>query len=301
MPVVGRTNGLRLRLPASKRARPNRSMSAKSQPRQDRACRFSAVGQIDELFRLLSRSNAAFASSLQDGEILRESARLAVPRVADVCKIELANREPRVIEMAGALRDRPALAESPRPTDAGHLTLDLQVLASGRPILIVDYRSSHTAKKMATMPHSLMLVPLMGGARILGVVTFASVRSGRVFDLAKLAAAIALTSRGALALEMSRLYRETIQAASGRGADLTSLSHDLKNVLMSVNLKIEALLRSAPPSEQRRGWGQLERIRHGVKLMNQMVDDLRERHIAPRWTVASSVENPRNRENDTCE
>ena len=92
---------------------------------------------------------------------------------------------------------------------------------------------------------SFMVVPLVGRAKILGVLSFASVRSGRLFDLTDLSAAIALASRGALALEMSRLCRETSEAMRQRGADLSRLSHDLKNVLMSVNLTTETLLRSA--------------------------------------------------------
>ena len=101
---------------------------------------------------------------------------------------------------------------------------------------------------------SLMVVPLVGRAKILGVLSFASVRSGRLFDLTDLSAAIALASRGALALEMSRLCRETSEAMRQRGADLSRLSHDLKNVLRSVSVVRLTLMRTFL-----RSWESLDR------------------------------------------
>jgi len=87
---------------------------------------------------------------------------------------------------------------------------------------------------------SAMLVPLRARARLLGVTLLAGTQ--RRFDEAALATAEELARRAAVALENSRLYEQSQEAARQREEMLAVVSHDLKSPLGAIKLNATTLL-----------------------------------------------------------
>jgi serine phosphatase RsbU (regulator of sigma subunit)/PAS domain-containing protein len=159
----------------------------------------------------LADAGALVASSMDFDATLRVIARLAVPRLADWCFVELLRDDGSIDRVAIEAAD-PELLEQASAGSA-------QVIRTGEPEL---------------RPSSL-IVPLRSGGRVIGDLALASAASGRRFGEADLAAAQELADRCGLYLENARLYRElerardeleailagvadavTVQTASGR-------------------------------------------------------------------------------------
>jgi len=226
----------------------------------------------EEKLRLLATASQVLALSFDLTEPLREVARLAVVRLADVALIDVLGDKGDLNRVASAFA-----ATGPERVAAGpsDLALRRQVVSSGRPILIgKDGAGAAIPVDGVTGTKSLMLLPLMSTKGPVGVLTLAATRSTRRFAGSDLAVAQDLAARIGTAVERAQLYNEAKEAVQARQDILAFVSHDLKNSLMSLFLNVEMLMRSAPLDERRRGWKQLDRIRRGVNQMRRMIDDL---------------------------
>jgi len=151
----------------------------------------NALKRAEEGHRFLSEASRVLAGSLDYHETLRAVARLAVPRIADWCAVDLA---------AGDEIERVAVAHvgehapEPRPGMGVH-----GVLRGGAAELYGD---------------SAMLLPMRLRDRVLGVISFVSSGSGRRFDEQDLLLAEDLALRAAAAVENARLY-ETASSIAG--------------------------------------------------------------------------------------
>ena len=154
-------------------------------------------------------------------------ARLAVPRLADWCFVELL-RDDGSIERVAIEADDPALLEHAReydrryPLDPDAPVGSPQVIRSGQPELqteipdamleLVAQDAEHLEILRALGFRSSMIVPLRSGGRVVGDLALVSAASGRRFGPADLAAAQELADRCGLYLENARLYRELERA-----------------------------------------------------------------------------------------
>jgi len=248
----------------------------------------SAVKHAQEVLSFLARASGLLSSSFDYAANVAAVVRDAVPLLADVCIADV--RDPvrglTRIELADARRDRHRLARAARlQTPVAHRGTALAAaLELRRPILIRDYHPlaaggdgsgvSHEGFVRACAPRSIMYVPMVMRGEALGVLTLVAAESGRPFAGPDLSTAEDLAYRVAMAIENARLYDDAQRAVRAREQVLSFVSHDLKNPLMGILLSVDMLLNSAPESERRRGWKQLERIRRGVQQMRHMVEDL---------------------------
>lgn len=226
----------------------------------------------EEKLRLLATASQVLALSLNLTEPLREVARLAVVRLADVALIDVLGDKGDLNRVASAFAATGPERAAAGPSD---LALRRQVVSSGRPILIGKDGAGAAIPVDGVMgTKSLMLLPLMSTKGPVGVLTLAATRATRRFAGSDLAVAQDLAARIGTAVERAQLYNEAKEAIQARQDILAFVSHDLKNSLMSLFLNVEMLMRSAPLDERRRGWKQLDRIRRGVNQMRRMIDDL---------------------------
>ena len=221
--------------------------------------------------RFLSNLAEILASALDERAMLSAVARLLVPRLGDICLADVVEDDGSVQRIDNTLDDW-RLAPTPG-------------LRSGEPLLIPDVTPSSLAH-IAPDPNgqaairaagmrSLVLLPLIGRGRLLGVLTLASTRPDRRFSKADLPLLEDVAQRTALGADNARLYQQARQASRARDDTLAAISHDLRNGLNTVLTAVGLLLRSLPPdTEGRRDRRHVEAIRRAAERMNRVIGDL---------------------------
>jgi PAS domain S-box-containing protein len=191
------------------------------------------IKQAEEAQRFLAESSQLLAGSLDLDETLPALARLAVPRMADWCAVQLAGeRGLRTVAVAHLDAAKQALAEAleseyPPDPDARHGAA--QVVRSGRSELheVVSEATLATAARDARHLEllrslgnvSVMTVPMRAHDQVVGAITLGSAESGRRFGAYDLALAEDLGLRAGATVENARLYRtrsaiaQTLQAS----------------------------------------------------------------------------------------
>jgi PAS domain S-box-containing protein len=209
--------------------------------------------QLAESF--MAEASRVLASSMDYAETLRQIARLAVPRIADWCAVDVVGErgeiervavhhaDPSRLELAALLdRDyRPAL-EDPLGVP--------EVIRSGRARIYTDIDQDalavyarddvHLQLLLAIEARSVIIVPLAAPARTLGAITLVSSDSLRRLTHADLALAERLGRRAGTAVESARLYTERTRIAKVLEAALLPAS------LPAIpGVEIDALYRAA--------------------------------------------------------
>jgi serine phosphatase RsbU (regulator of sigma subunit)/PAS domain-containing protein len=189
----------------------------------------------EDALTFLAEAGDALAGSLDPLETLNEIARLAVPRLADWCAVQLvsdaqggfenvavAHVDPDKVRWALELQER-------YPPDQDAPTGVPQVIRTGRSELYPEIDEAllragavddeHLEIIMQLQMSSAMVVPLRARDRTLGAITFIFAESGRQYSTHELELAEELGRRAGLALDHARLYdrehrtAETLQRA----------------------------------------------------------------------------------------
>ena len=172
---------------------------------------------------VLAEASRALSASLKVETIVAKLTQLAVPRLADLCTIDLTDEESRAGPPAAIAAVDPALealmsvAERLGPRAANPETGVAQVAASGEPLLIRDLDDDHIRRIAVTEGQadryralglrSAILVPLIARGQVLGVLSLLSTdRSDRRYDEEDLTLAVELGQRGGLAIDNARLF-----------------------------------------------------------------------------------------------
>lgn len=182
----------------------------------------------EQQLKFLSEASFHLASSLDYPTTLASVARLAVPRLADWCAVDIleeaevlssvavAHVDPSKVDWARDLRHR--YPSRPEGTSAVW-----RVLRSGLSELHTDVPDTALTAAAEDAEHlrllrqigmrSLAVVPLVARGRTLGAISFVSAESGRRFGAADLSLMEELARRAALAVDSARLYRDAQEAA----------------------------------------------------------------------------------------
>jgi signal transduction histidine kinase len=231
----------------------------------------TAAAKITEDQRFLSNLAEVLASALDERAMLSAVARLLVPRLGDVCLVD-------VIDDDGSSERVDSVLDTWRLSPT-------QALRAGETVLIPDVTQS-TLAPIASDPdgsaairaagiRSLALLPLIGRGRLLGVVTLGMTRPARRFTKTDLPLIEDVAQRIALGADNARLYQQARQASRARDDTLAAISHDLRNGLNTVLTAVSLLLRSLPPdTEGRRDRRHVEAIRRSAERMNRLIGDL---------------------------
>jgi len=183
----------------------------------------AALTAAGERLAFLAEASEVLASSLEVDETLERLTRLAVPRLADWCAIDMldthgtielvavAHVDPDKVEIARDLRRR-------YPPDPEALSGVAKVLRTGQPELLDEISPELIERALADRPEigdlvrglqlrSSMVVPLMGNDKVLGAITFVWAESARRYTQADLNLAEDLARRASVAIENARLYQ----------------------------------------------------------------------------------------------
>ena len=183
--------------------------------------------QLNESF--MAEASRVLSSSMDYAETLRRVARLAVPRLADWCAVDVLNErgeielvavhhaDPAKLAMAERLdrRYRPALDD---PTGVSEVlrTGQARIFTDVQPEALAAYAhdDEHLQLLRAIGPQAVIIVPMIGAARTIGTITLVSSdESLRRLSSADLALGERLARRAGTAVERARLYTERSRIA----------------------------------------------------------------------------------------
>ena len=186
---------------------------------------YSAQARMAEERRFLAEAGELLASSLDYETTLANVARLAVPRFADWCTIDMlepdgsigrlavAHVDPTKVRWANELAER----HPPRPNAKYGVP---KVIRTGQPEVLTEIPDELLIRAAREDPESLeilrelglrssMCVPLVSPRHgPLGAITFVSAESGRRYTDSDLALASDLARRAAVAVEKALVYRD---------------------------------------------------------------------------------------------
>jgi PAS domain S-box-containing protein len=245
----------------------------------------TTLTQFEDRLRFLADLGDRLAWSLDFRKIVAAVAELAVPFVADLCLIDLADESGgfRRVEAVSASAKSDArtssrvdrrLASDDRPApQAG-------VLSSGDPVLVEELAESafedfargdeHLRHMPGAGPKSLMIVALRTGGGVVGTLTFAA--SGRRYGADDLVFAQEIARRASMAMDNARLHEQARRAIQSREDLLAVVSHDLRNPLSVILVSATLALRTSLSGDDSRR--AVEAIRRSALRMDRLIGDL---------------------------
>jgi PAS domain S-box-containing protein len=188
---------------------------------------------------LLVEAGVALAESLDVATTLGRVARLTVPRLADLCVIDLLDDDGAIRQMAVASAeekvadDLRSLRERRRLDSDGEHPV-AQVIRSGEPLLLARMESEelrsyatggrHLQFMIEHGYHSAVVAPLAARQRTLGALSVLRLGEDMTYEESDLAVVYELARRAALAIDNARLYSEVRRVEQRLAAILVNLA-----------------------------------------------------------------------------
>jgi signal transduction histidine kinase len=251
------------------------------------AARDAALASEDRL-RLIDDASRVLGSSLDYETTIGTVARLAVPKFADWCTVDLVvegkirqlalvHVDPEKVKFARELQAKyPPDQES--PTGPAH------VIRTGMPLFFPQVRDDmlvaaarndeHLAILRSLTIHSVMIVPMNARGTTVGALSLISSRPDLGYDANTLVVAEQLAARAAVAIDNARLYRAALTANESKANFLATMSHELRTPLTAI-IGYEELMSegvSGPVSDTQRH--QLQRIKVSAGHLLSLIDDI---------------------------
>jgi PAS domain S-box-containing protein len=181
--------------------------------------------QAEEKLRYIAQISSVLSTSLDYEKTLEQIAKISVPELADWCSVDILNEDGSIRRLPIAHAD-PSKAELARKlqeytTDYKGASAITRVLQTGQSELISEISDSLLVGSTQNQEHleivrqlgmkSVMIVPLIAQGRVIGCISFVTAESNRRYDHTDLTLATDISHRAALAVENSRLYRDSHQ------------------------------------------------------------------------------------------
>src|SRR6185312_11570538 len=175
------------------------------QPRTSLSLRDLTDGKrAEQALKLIVDAGNELSQSLERGEILRRLTGLLVPRVADVCLVDLCDGE-RLRREAIRHRDIDGQLVGQANTPWGREYAGARrVYESDAPDLVISVEGDEEFTELGV--RSALRIPMRVAGKAIGVVSLFIVDGARAFSADDLATIEAVSDRAALALENARLY-----------------------------------------------------------------------------------------------
>jgi len=236
------------------------------QPRTSLSLRDLTDGKrAEQALKLIVDAGNELSQSLERGEILRRLTGLLVPRVADVCLVDLCDGE-RLRREAIRHRDIDGQLVGQANTPWGREYAGARrVYESDAPDLVISVEGDEEFTELGV--RSALRIPMRVAGKAIGVVSLFIVDGARAFSADDLATIEAVSDRAALALENARLYEVAVNAKRVRDEVLTTVSHDLRNSLNAIGFIATELARQG-------GSPLATQIRSAATLADRLLADL---------------------------
>ena len=247
-----------------------------------------AVRDAERRARFLAEAMELLSSSLDVHRVLRDLARLVVPRFADICAVDLLGPGglPERVEIVHGFTGVPVLpAGAIRLVDPAISSIAQRAIAESA-LQLVRHADDDALRDVArdaalleqlqrSGPYALLVVPLIARQRVLGFLQFLSADVARASAPEALLLAEDLARRASVAVDNALLYGEAQRATQARDDVLAIVSHDLRNplntILMSASFLLDVL---AEPGATVPLIPQLQLIRRATARGNALIQDL---------------------------
>ena len=259
---------------------------------REQAARAEAEAARERIAFLADASNV-LAGSLDYAETFQNLARLAVPRLADFCIIDVADEGDTLRQVAVAHRDQNEQAKLARLKEHYPLTLSsrhggTRVFQTGKSefgeltddsyaAMFEDEATRECVRSLGAKCY--VAVPLLARGRVLGAITLVNVDETRACGSSEMELAEELARRAALALDNAGLYQaaqkarmEAERANLAKDRFLAMLSHELRTPLTPILSSAIALEDESDLTPDVRA--SLRMIRRNVELEGRLIDDL---------------------------
>ncbi|HEV8434591.1 MAG TPA: ATP-binding protein, partial [Thermoanaerobaculia bacterium] len=237
-----------------------------------------------ERLAFLADASRALAS-IDYGETLARIAKIAVPRIADWCAIDLLSEDGQTISRVTVEHDDPAKVEQakelqeknpPTPSDPGIADAIRERRAVFYPDISVEVlRARGTPEVRLRLIQelglrSLIIAPMIAGDRVLGTLTLVTANDRRLMaDDVTVAENVA--SRAAVAVQNAQLYLEAQEANRAKDDFLATVSHELRTPMTAILGWAKLLRTTTDPSIIDEGTAAIER---SASAQAQLVDDI---------------------------
>jgi PAS domain S-box-containing protein len=227
------------------------------------------------------------SESLDYETTLKNIAALTVPRIADLCTVDVLEESGDIARLAAAHVDpakiplleelKGCLDEQTAPYSPAH------IIRKAAPALIPEVNDAmlaaaaqgDTERLRAVRSLALtsyLCVPMLTGGHAVGAITLATGDSGRRYTDDDLHFAEDLAARAALAVENARSYEQLQRANQLKDEFLGTLSHELRTPLNAI-LGYARIVRSGMIAEDKLPRA-LDTIERNAHALTQMVEDL---------------------------
>ena len=231
--------------------------------------RRTAAEEANRRLRFLARAGAVIGQTLDHKITSRDILRLTVPTLADlaiIAQVEPITGQWSIVQASAGQNDEATLSDLPGldalPTrSADALERTLQTAAP-------EFLASANLEEE---PEAITL-PLRARGHTFAALLLSRERSGGHFNSADVTMAEALASRGAVALDNARLYKDIEHADRQKNEFLSMLAHELRNPLAPIRNAV-SVLRERQEQEPDALWAQ-DVIDRQVTHMVRLVDDL---------------------------
>lgn len=250
--------------------------------------------RAENALRFLADASTVLASSLDYQTTLVNVARLAVPRIADWCVVDIVEEDGSIQRLAVAHVDpaKEELASEVQrryPSDPSSSQGVAAAIRAGEPRLFPEISDAQLVAAARDPEHlamlrrlgfrSAMVVPLVARGRTLGAISLVSAESGHRYGPEDLTMAEDLARDAALAVDNARLYQEAQEALRLRDEFLSIASHELKSPLTSVRMHTQMLQRAVQRGdlarlEPERVLQTLEADDRQIKRITTLIDQL---------------------------
>ena len=245
--------------------------------------------RTEQDLRFLAAASAEFASMVDFKATFMRLAELAVPSFADWCVVDLLLENGDLERVAVTHVDKAkaeiaAVLHRRLPPDPSMPHGIWNVLRTGRAEVISDMCNNILVdgagdqEKLAALRklglRSYLGVPVANHGRPLGVITFISAESGRIYGDQDLALAADLARRAATAMENASLYRALQQSDRAKDVFLATLAHELRNPLAPISNALSLLRLRAQPEPGSNLGQPLDLLERQVSQLARLVNDL---------------------------
>jgi signal transduction histidine kinase/CheY-like chemotaxis protein len=224
--------------------------------------------------------------SLDYETTLQNVARLVVADFADWCLVDVVDRQGRVRDVAVAHRveDKQELARTlvqklPQLQSAPHgvarvlrtLQPESYTSDSDEPSPLGHYLGAEYPDALRELgARSYICVPMIARETAIGAVTYVRGPDSPVYGDRDLGLAKELARRAGMAIENAMLHRQTAEAVRERDELLAIFSHDVRNLLNTINRNVEVIREKGEgPADTEC----LARISHATQRMKRLVED----------------------------
>jgi PAS domain S-box-containing protein len=240
--------------------------------------------------RFLTEASSVLTTSLDYRKMLKRLAHLAVPRFADWCVFDMVSIE------GVAHRRETAHSDPSKETVLRYLHRRFRVdydseshpigrvFRRGEPTLVEEVSPELLDEIASDAEHrrlleqldvrSLVVVPLQGRQRVLGVMIFGLGESGRHYRTQDMELALELARRSTAALENAELFAAASAASEAKSNFLAVVSHELRTPLNAIMGYTELLLMGVPDPIPDSAVRQTQRIRYSAEHLRAIVEEI---------------------------